>query len=135
MDPSERRPPILVCTRIPVLRGATVIYGYDDSATLGDKASAEGVVDGAAGRGVCETSPVEEDNYRYRTGDAERLFELSKSVLGLHLGGGTVNTVEEGGGAVNNVEGVDTVDREDVGTDFAVEELVKVAVEGAVGAA
>lgn len=89
-----------------------------------NKAAAECIVYRGVGRGMDETTPVEEDDDGDYLGGAEGGFEVDDAVLGGVFRGGAVDAVEEGGGPVDDVEGVDAIDRDRVGGDFSVEEFV-----------
>jgi hypothetical protein len=143
-DPLERGPAVVVRARAAVLGRAAVVDGHDDGAAAEPhQPAAQLVVDGRAEGRVHEAAAVEEDDDRERVPGRRAREEVEDGQGGrgraLGVGGG-------GGGAVDagleadrlvddEVEGGDALHGARVGNRPAVEVLVEVAVEGAVGAA
>nr|ACN33516.1 unknown [Zea mays] len=136
--PLERRPPVVVRARVPVLRGAPVVHRHHHALAQPHQPPAQVVVDGRAGRRVREAAAVEEEDDRERRRRRRRAAEEVQDGQGgaaaaVVVGGGAVDADLQAGRRVDHVvEGGDPLLGPRVGRHPPVQELGQVAVEGAV---
>nr|GMD18560.1 hypothetical protein C2845_PM06G21990 [Ipomoea batatas] len=129
MHPFQGGPPIVISTRIPVLRRPSVIDGNHHRPTNLDEAPAELVVDGAVGGGVSEAAAVEEDDDRDNLGGAQRFLQLHFPPIRLLLRRRPVNPVKQTRGPIHHVKRINPVDRNRVRRHFPFQKLRQIPVE------